>query len=144
MPYVKNYLHCVWGTKNRTPFLTGEIKYEVINHIRKNAASKGIYIDSINGYCEHLHCLFKLPYDQSLSRVMQLIKGESSFWINRNRLTKSRFEWADEYFGVSVSEYGVTSVRNYIKNQEIHHRKKTWEEEYEEFLIYHGLDKLKG
>jgi REP element-mobilizing transposase RayT len=65
---------------------------------------------------------------------MQLIKGESSFWINKNRITSTKFEWADEYFAVSVSESHVKRVRGYINNQEIHHRKMTWEEEYTKFI----------
>ena len=75
---------------------------------------------------------------------MQLIKGESSFWINKVKLTKNRFEWADEYFGVSVSESDVGSVREYIKTQEEHHKKKTWVEEYEDLMKHHGFEKYKG
>lgn len=144
MPYVKNWLHCVWGTKNRTPFLTGETKFEMISHIRNNAKAKGIYLDFVNGHTEHLHCLLALSPDQSLSKVMQLIKGEASNWINKNALTKSRFEWAEEYFGVSVSESHLPKVRGYIKNQEEYHKRKTWEEEYNEFLKEYGFDMFHG
>jgi putative transposase len=80
--------------------------------------------------------------DQSLSMVIQLIKGESSFWINRNKLTKCKFEWAVEYFGVSVSESQVKIVRNYINNQEEHHRGKTYDEEYNEFISEYGFDRF--
>lgn len=144
MPYVKNWLHCVWGTKNRTRFLLEKNKLEIISHIRSNAKTKGIYIDFLNGHTEHLHCLLSLSPDQSLSKVMQLIKGESSFWINKIALTKHKFEWADEYFGVSVSESHLPKVREYIKNQEEHHKIKTWEEEYEEFMEQYGFDKFQG
>ena len=65
---------------------------------------------------------------------MNLIKGESSFWINKNKITKTKFEWADEYFAVSVSESQINKVRNYIKNQEEHHKSKTLEKEYQEFI----------
>lgn len=65
---------------------------------------------------------------------MQLIKGESSFWINKNKLTKEKFEWQDEYFAVSVSESILEKVRDYIKNQEEHHRIKTFQEEYDDFV----------
>jgi REP element-mobilizing transposase RayT len=139
MSYVKNWLHCVWGTKNRLPFLSGEIKNDVLDHIKTNAHDKGIYINILNGHSEHLHCLISLNPDQSLSKVMQLIKGESSFWINKNRLTKYKFEWAVEYFAVSVSDSQVSNVRKYIINQEEHHRKKTWDEEYSEFLTKYGF-----
>jgi putative transposase len=144
MAYVKNWLHCVWGTKNRAHFLLPERKYEIISHIRTNAGSKGIYIDFLNGYAEHLHCLLLLNCDQTLSKVMQLIKGESSFWINRNKLIKSEFEWADEYYAVSVSESHINVVREYIKNQEEHHRMKTWEEECDEFLTKYGFTQIQG
>ena len=144
MAYVKNWLHCVWGTKNRVPFIRPEKKYEIINHIRMNAASKGIYIDFLNGHTEHLHCLLLLDCDQTLSKVIQLIKGESSHWINKNQLVKTRFEWADEYYGVSVSESHINSVRDYIKNQEEHHRKRTWEEECDEFIMLYSFNKNQG
>jgi REP element-mobilizing transposase RayT len=144
MPYVKNWLHCVWCTKVRTPFLLEDLKYDLINHIRANAETKGIYIDFLNGSIEHLHCLLSLNHDHSLSKVMQLIKGESSYWINKNSLTKVKFKWADEYFGVSVSESQIQKVRDYIKNQERHHQLKTWQDEYDELIKKYGFDKFPG
>jgi putative transposase len=144
MPYVKNWLHCVWGTKNRAKFLLGDTKFDVINHIRANAKVKGIYIDFLNGYNEHLHCLLSLNHDQSLSKVMQLIKGESSFWINKNSLIRYKFEWAEEYFGISISESHLPNVREYIKNQEQHHKIKTWEEEYDELIEKYGFNTFQG
>jgi putative transposase len=92
MPYVKNWLHCVWGTKNRVRFLSGNIKDDVVKHILKYAREKSIYIDILNGSTEHLHCLLSINYEMSLSKVMQLIKGESSYWINKNSLTTEKFE----------------------------------------------------
>jgi putative transposase len=142
MAYVKNWLHCVWGTKYRQPYLSGDVKGKVIEHIKINAKEKGIYIDIINGYYEHIHCLISLDPEMSLSKVIQLIKGESSFRINRNKLTKFRFEWADEYYAVSVSESDVPEVRRYIDNQEAHHRIKSWDDEYREFLKEYGFDKF--
>lgn len=134
MAYIKVWIHCVWGTKNRDPFLTTEIKMKVINHIKKNAQAKQIYIDRLNGYHDHLHCLIGLKADMSLAKTIQLIKGESAFWINKERLTLSKFEWADEYFAVSVSESMLDKVRAYIDNQEEHHRKTSFMEEYEKFI----------
>jgi REP element-mobilizing transposase RayT len=134
----------VWGTKNRLPFLTDELKHIILGHIRANAKDKGIYIDSLNGHSEHLHCLLSLNPDQPLSAVIQMIKGESSFWINRNKLTKFKFEWAEEYFAVSISDSHVSNIRDYIKNQEEHHRKRSWDEEYNEFLIKYQFYKIKG
>jgi REP element-mobilizing transposase RayT len=135
MAYVRNWLHCVWGTKNRIPFITLQNKKEIIAHIRENAKDKGIYIDFINGYSEHIHCIISLNADQTLTKVMQLIKGESSFWINKHSIVQGKFEWADEYFAVSISESQIDKVREYIKNQEEHHSTKSWREEYDEFIL---------
>jgi len=144
MPYVKNWLHCVWGTKNKVGYLTSNIKVEVIRHILLNAREKSIYIDIINGYTQHIHCLLSLNHDMSLSKTMQLIKGESSHWINKNSLTTHKFEWADEYYGVSISESHLNRVRAYIRNQEIHHKVKTWDEEADDFIRKYGFNRFPG
>lgn len=127
-------IHAVWGTKSREQLLTKEIRPLVIKHIKENAITKEIHIDSINGYTDHLHCLFGLNAEMSIAKAMQLIKGESSFWVNKEKLTSTKFEWADEYFAVSVSESIVPKVRAYIQNQEQHHKKITFMQEYEEFI----------
>ena len=127
-------IHAVWATKNRYPFLTNDTRQKIIDHIKENAKTKHIYIDSINGHNDHLHCLFGLNADMSISKVMQLIKGESAFWINKQKLTKTKFEWADEYFAVSISESIMDKVRIYIDNQEEHHKKITFAQEYETFI----------
>lgn len=144
MPFLKIYIHFVWSTKNRIPFLnSAELRQKVWNHIRDNASSKGIFIDFISGYEDHCHCLISLGIDQTIQKTIQLIKGESSFWINKNQLTKSKFEWQDEYFAVSVSESMIDKVRDYIKNQEVHHKKKSFQEEYDEFILKYGFEKMK-
>lgn len=134
MPFVKVMIHAVWGTKCHFPFLTEAIKQKVISHIRENAYNKQIFIDRLNGHTEHLHCLFGLNADLSIAKTLQLIKGESAFWINKQQLIKSKFEWADEYFSVSVSESLLDKVRVYIDRQEEHHNKVTFMQEYEEFI----------
>nr|WP_228434721.1 transposase [Chryseobacterium defluvii] len=91
-------------------------------------------MDMVNGYSDHCHCLVSLGSNQNIEKIVQLLKGESSYWINKNQLTKEKFSWQDEYFAVSVSESMVESVRNYIKNQEKHHHKKNFAEKYQEFI----------
>ena len=139
MPFVKVMIHAVWGTKSRESFLIDEIRSKVNGHIRKNCRSKDIYLDSINGHVDHLHCLFGLNATMSLSRAMQLIKGESAFWINKNELIRHKFEWADEYFAASMSESMLDRVRTYIENQEEHHKKVTFMQEYQELTKSFGL-----
>lgn len=143
MPFIKVYIHFVWSTKNRYPFLDSkELRLTVWNHIRENAMSKGIFVDFVNGFSDHCHCLVSLGTEQTLQKTIQLIKGESSFWINRNKLTNEKFEWQDEYYAASVSDSMLPIVRNYIKNQEMHHSKKTFQEEHDEFIKEYGFDKF--
>jgi putative transposase len=134
MAFVRIWIHAVWGTKSHHPYLTKEIKSKVIFHIKENAKTKEIFIDTINGYNDHLHCLMALNADMSVSKAMQLIKGESAFWINKERITEEKFEWADEYFAVSVSESMLAKVKGYINNQEEHHSKTSFTQEYEKFI----------
>ncbi len=142
MSHIKVWLHFVWSTKDRKPLLTDEIRQKVFQHIRENAKEKGIFIDFINGYVEHVHCLVSLGTDQTIEKIMQLIKGESSYWINKNSLCKEKFAWQDDYFVVSVSENVIDNVREYIKNQEIHHKEKNFEGEFETFLKRAGFQRF--
>ncbi len=142
MGYIKIWIHLVWTTKDRQPILLKEIRQTVFEHIRNNAKSKDIYIDFINGHAEHVHCLISLKSNQNIDKILMLLKGESSFWINRNNLTQTKFEWQDEYFAVSVSESVVNKVRDYIKNQEEHHQKKSFMDEYNEFMQKYGFEKF--
>jgi len=134
MAFVRIWVHAVWGTKNRYPFLANGVKQKVIKHIKENARKKGISIHRINGYHEHLHCIIGLNADISISKAMQLIKGESAFWINKEKICKEKFEWADEYYAISISESQLEKVRNYIDNQERHHQKTNFSDEYNKLI----------
>lgn len=139
MAFIKIWIHFVWTTKKRQPLITQRIKTKLINHINENAIKKDIFIDSIDGGKEHLHVLISLGAKQSVSEVAQLLKGESSHWVNDESLVKGKFEWQDEYFAVSVSESVSPRVRKYIRNQEEHHRVKSFAEEYDEFMRKYGF-----
>ncbi|MCW1961020.1 IS200/IS605 family transposase [Chryseobacterium viscerum] len=135
MAFIKIYIHLVFSTRNRDPFLdTFDTRLKVWKHIKEYATEKEIFLDMINGYSDHCHCLISLGSNQNIEKIVQLLKGESSHWINKNDLVKGTFSWQDEYFAVSVSESMVETVRNYIKNQEKHHQKKSFGEEYKEFV----------
>ena len=143
MSMIKIWVHLVWSTKKRAPVLTKLLRAKLNTHIRENAKDKGIWVDFVNGHIDHIHLLISLNGDQCITKVVQLIKGESSFWINKNSLTAEKFEWQREYFAVSVSESAVDKVRDYIKNQEEHHTKKTFQQEYDEFMNKYGFNLIK-
>lgn len=89
---------------------------------------------AINSMPDHIHIFLGMRPTQSLSDLMQDIKGNSSKWINEKKFTNSHFEWQQRYAAFSYSKSAVQNVITYIQNQEIHHRKKTLMEEYIEFL----------
>ncbi len=141
MPFIKVWVHLIWSTKNRNKIITPDLKYKLYDHIKDNARKNDIYLDFINGVEDHVHLLISIKAEQSLSKLTQLIKGESSFWLNQNKLLDKKFEWQDEYIAVSVSESLIPKVREYIKNQEEHHRKKSFAEEVELFLEKYAFKK---
>ena len=144
MSWVRVYIHVVFSTKNREPFLNSEkLRRQVFQHIKKNADEKDIWLDCVNGWQEHAHCLISLGKEQTISKVAQLIKGESSFWINQSKLTENKFVWQDDFWAVGVSESHLQSVRNYIHNQEEHHRQKSFTEEVNEFMEKNGWSFIK-
>jgi REP element-mobilizing transposase RayT len=133
MSWVRIWVHLIFSTKNWEPFLTDKIRDKVFHHIKENAKEKGILLIRVNGGVDHCHCLLSLSKEHSISKVAQLIKGESSFWINKNALVKD-FMWQDDYYAVSVDDGRVKSLKDYIDNQTEHHRKKTFKEEYDGFI----------
>lgn len=134
MSYVNLIIHIVWSTKNRKKFLDEEKKNIICAHIKEHAILKNVHIININGASDHLHCLISISPSQNLSTIVQMLKGESSFWINHNYKFIDKFEWQEEYFAVSVSESHKDKVIKYIDRQEEHHKTRTFQDEYDEFI----------
>jgi REP element-mobilizing transposase RayT len=142
MPYTRIWIHCVWSTKNREHLLTQNIRQLIFKHIKETAKQKDIFIDFINGYSDHVHVLISLGNDQTISNVMKLIKGESSQWINKNRMIPGYFNWQDGYFAASVSHSDVIIVRNYIRYQTRHHHDVSWDFEIRCLLDENGFERF--
>lgn len=142
MPYTKVLIHYIWATKNREHLISKELKPLLLQHIKENSIKKGIFIDTLNCISNHIHLLVSLGTEQTIAKTAMLIKGESSFWINKHQNLKTKFEWQDEYIALSVSYSAIDKVRAYILNQEEHHKKKTFTEEYEEFMNAHHFEAI--
>ena len=141
MPYTKVFLHLIWSTKNRRHLISNDLKPLLLQHIKENSVKKGIFIDTLNCVSDHIHLIVSLGTEQAIAKTVMLIKGESSFWVNKEKLIKNNFEWQDEYIALSVSYSAIEKVRSYILNQEEHHKKKTFMEEYVEFLNAHHFER---
>lgn len=140
MPFIKLWIHAVWSTKNRAPILLHGIRQNIFKHIKDYGALKNICVDTVNGHIDHVHCLISLKAKQDIATVLKLLKSECSHWAYKQKLFPCGLNWQDEYFAVSVSESGVDAVREYILNQEEHHKMKTFRKEYDEFIELYGFD----
>ncbi|MEZ4927643.1 MAG: IS200/IS605 family transposase [Saprospiraceae bacterium] len=136
----KNWIHLVFCTKNREHFITPKAEPKIHQYLRDELRNMKCPVDSLNGMSEHIHILFLLHPQKSLSQVVRQLKGGSSHAINYSNLLPCKFAWSLGYAAYSVSESGVSAVRRYIQNQKEHHRKRSFIREYQEFLSLHGFD----
>lgn len=143
--YYKIWIHLIWGTKDKQPLLKDEFRHLVFQHIREKVADiEGVQLDMINGVVNHAHSLISLNPKYAISKIVNLLKGESSHWINSNDFLKVKFAWQRGFSAFSVSESAVTTIRAYIANQEEHHRKISFREEVERLYKLHKIQWDKG
>ncbi len=132
--YTQLHVHIVFAVQNRLSLIQNDWKdrlYQYITGIIKNNGHKLLII---NGMPDHLHILIGQSPIQSLSELMKIVKSNSSKWINDNRFVKGKFSWQEGYGAFSYNKSQLSKVINYIEKQELHHKKKTFAEEYEDFL----------
>lgn len=132
--YTQLHIHVVFSVQNRASLIRRSFKKDLYKYITGIIQNNGHKLLAINGTSDHIHILIGLKPNQSLSNLMQDIKGDSSKWINKNGFTIERFRWQEGYGAFSYSKSQVNNVINYIKNQETHHHRKSFIEEYNEFL----------
>jgi putative transposase len=134
-------VHALWTTKDKKPLITKSKKEELCGHIRKFASAENIQLVNVNGWQEHLHALLFIQPDQSIDVLINLIKTESSFWANKKLKWTEKFEWESTYSVVSISRSQLEIVNVYINEQEEHHRKKTFEQEYNDYMNNYLFEK---
>lgn len=142
MPHSFNkiWIHAIWATKERTPLINSSVEQKVYHFISEQFRELGCPVRIINGMSDHIHCLFLLSPQKSIAEVIKQIKGSSSHFVNQNNLISERFAWQTGYASYSVSESIVDKVFHYIYNQKQHHLKKTFLQEYDEFLKLYGFE----
>ncbi|MFP4093565.1 MAG: IS200/IS605 family transposase [Cyclobacteriaceae bacterium] len=143
MPHSFNkiWIHAIWATKERVPLIHFPIEKKVHQFMAEQLRELGCPVRIINGMPDHVHCLFLLSPQKSIADVIKQIKGSSSHFINQNNLIAEKFAWQTGYAAYSVSESVLEKVFQYIKNQKRHHRKKAFQQEYEDFLKLYGFEK---
>jgi len=137
--YSRCWVHLIWGTLSRERILNKKAAADLSRYLVEYAEEQGVYMKINFVNADHVHALIDLPTAFSIEKVVQLLKGSSSHWINSNNLVTAKFAWGRGYGAFSVSQSNVDQVAGYIANQEEHHRVRTFEEELREFIDRHGL-----
>jgi Transposase and inactivated derivatives len=133
------FTHLIFSTKDRIPSLDSELApqcWAYIGGIVENIGGRRI---EIGGVADHIHLLFDMPATMALSDCVRTIKANSSKWIHEKWPDRSTFHWQQGYAAFSVSRSAVDRVVKYIRNQERHHSRATYQDEVRRFLKQHGL-----
>jgi len=138
MSYTNLLYHIVYATKERAPLITTTLRPRLHEYLGGTVCGLGGIALEINGAADHVHVLAKLRPTISVSEFLSKLKSGSSGWAKRQ--TAGRFGWQARFAAFTVSESQVERVRQYIRNQEQHHRKRTFEEEFKALLRAHNVD----
>jgi REP element-mobilizing transposase RayT len=132
--YTQIHVHAVFAVQNRLSLIQKQWQDELYQYITGIITNNGHKLLQIGGMHDHVHILFGMRPTQSLSELMQYIKGSSSLWINTKRLVRGKFAWQEGYGAFAYGKSQIDSVVKYIEQQEKHHKKRDFAEEYLELL----------
>jgi putative transposase len=132
--FTQIYLQFIFAVENRISLIMPEWKDELYKYITGIVQNNKHKLIVINGTANHIHIFVGYKPHQLIPDLLQDIKGDSSKWINNKRLVYGKFQWQEGYGAFSYSHSHIDRVVKYIKNQEAHHKKKSFKEEYLEFL----------
>jgi REP-associated tyrosine transposase len=135
--YAQNHVHLVFSTKNRQKIIPKNCSQRLWSYTAAICKNHDILAFAVGGMDDHIHILFRLPPTITLSRVVALVKSNTSKWIKERGI---RFSWQEGYGAFSVSSSNVSAVIKYIHNQEARHRKMTFEQEFIALLKKHGVE----
>src|SRR5665213_2024309 len=128
------HIHAVFSVQNRVCIISKHWQDELYKYITGIIQNHNHKLLAINGMPDHLHIFFGMRPTQSISDLMQQVKGDSSKWINEKKFIRSKFSWQEGYGAFSYGKSQVHQVIKNIQEQENHHKKKTFIEEYKKFL----------
>ena len=138
--YTQIHIHTVFAVQNRLSLIKTDWQDRLYQYIIAIIQNQGHKVLSIGGVSDHIHILFGFRPTQSLSELMQNVKRDSSAWIYKEKLVVGKFSWQEGYGAFSYSKSQIPQVIKYIENQEIHHKKRTFVEEYRKILDDFGLE----
>ncbi len=134
--YTSLHVHCVCSTKARRPAITDDVKPHLWAYMGGIARQNGLRAICVGGASDHVHMLLSLPPTLAVSKAVQLIKGGSSKWVHQRFPEVRDFAWQEGFGAFSIGVSGVDRTVTYINQQEEHHRRLSFDEE---FLKRHGI-----
>ena len=137
--FVSCLMHCVFATKDRRALIDSELRPRLWAYLGGIARENKMSALMVGGVADHAHILLALPSTLTLAKAIQVLKGNSSKWIHDTFPERWRFEWQEGYGAFSIGITGIAGTTQYIQNQEKHHHKTTFQEEFESFLKKHGM-----
>jgi len=137
---VKQYTHIIFSTKYQKPLIIDSVEEELYRYIGGICKNMECYPVKVGGYRNHVHILCLLSKKIALMKLLEVLKSHSSQWVKTIDRRMKNFYWQNGYGAFSVNPTQVNRVRTYIENQHIHHRKKTFQEEYLEFLKEYNIE----
>jgi len=140
MSYVSSYYHCVFSTKERRRLITPALAERLWPFLGGIVRSNKMKAIEIGGVEDHVHLLLSLPSTIPIAKAMQLIKGGSSKWVHETFPEHRLFAWQEKYGAFSVSVSQLDNIIRYIKGQEEHHKKMTFQEEFLALLKKHRIE----
>jgi len=135
--YAQNIVHLVFGTKERRPVIADEFRPRLWAYVVGVCKNEGVFVHAIGGVADHIHLLIQIPATLALAKAVATIKANSSRSASEQG---HRFSWQQGYGAFSVSASVVPTVVRYIRNQEAHHRKMSFEAEFVALLKKHGVE----
>lgn len=132
--------HIVFSTKNRIPLISPSLQPDLYAYMGGIIRGEGGILLEAGGMPEHVHLLAKFKPAVSVSEMLQRIKGKSSKWVNEEHAALRKFGWQEGFSAFSVSESRVSAVRRYLQQQEIHHRRQSYQDEVRALLQRHGIE----
>jgi len=135
----KVYVHIVFSTKNREPFITEEVKDELFAYIGGICKQMECTPIRVGGHVDHIHILCRLSKKVTIIKLLEDVKKRSSKWVKTKGSDYSKFYWQDGYAIFSVNPDGIPTVKKYIERQSEHHRKKSFKEECRDFFKDYGV-----
>jgi putative transposase len=140
MSFLNIHAHLVWSTAQREKLILPEWQPRLYAYLAGIAKRDRVQLLAVGGMADHVHCLVRMPATINYADLVNHLKSNSTKWIRESIPNGKRFRWQKEYGGFAVCQSGLARTERYIRNQEVHHRGRSYQEEFLLLLDKHGIE----